>query len=206
MVQASAQTEQLAKTGYLNTHDFETAVKSLFATNPSETIDVFGNLGNLQNGLEKLDGMLSEYRSAPSSDVFRYALGVVHIQKRLLKKNDVLGVIAERLKHAEMQSEHFGFTHDNLVSNIASIYTDTISKFQYRIQVTGNYSYLQQDRVANQVRVLLLSAIRSAMLWRQLGGSRWQFIFYRKDLADACHELLKEAKHMSLNSNRKDIH
>ena len=84
--------------------------------------------------------------------------------------------------------------HDNVVSNIADIYSDTISTFQYRIQVTGNYNYLQQNRVANQVRALLLTAIRSAILWRQLGGSRWQFLFYRKPMLLACRALIAEAK------------
>ncbi len=199
-MQAATQVEQLAKTGYLKTEEFETAVKSLFISEPENTLAVYGsNIAALQTGLEKLDEMLSQYKRAPSTDVFRYGLGVMHIQKRLIRKKQVLGVISERLKHAEIQSEHFGYTHDNLIRNIADIYSDTISKFQYRIQVTGNYNYLQQDRVANQVRTLLLAGIRSATLWRQLGGSRWQFILYRKQILEACHELIKEAKHASMS-------
>lgn len=200
ILQATAQVEQIAKTGYLKTDEFETSVKSLFATNPQDTLDVFGgNIANLQSGLEKLDEMLSQYKRAPSTDIFRYALGVMHIQKRLNRKKGVLGVISDRLEHAAQQSQHFGYTHDNIVSNIADVYSNTISKFQYRIQVTGNYNYLQQDRVANQVRTLLLAGIRAAMLWRQLGGSRWQFILYRGDIIEACHELLKEAKEKSIS-------
>ena len=89
-------------------------------------------------------------------------------------------------------------THDNVVRNIADLYSDTISKFQYRIQVTGNYNYLQQTRVTNQVRTLLLAAIRAALLWRQLGGRSWQFLFYRAELAKATNELIKEAKAQSI--------
>lgn len=199
ILQAATQVEQLAKTGYLKTDEFEVAVKSLFINEPDNTLQVFGgDIGSLQSGLEKLEEMLTQYKRAPSTDIFRYGLGVMHIQKRLSRKKAVLEVISERLDRAQVQSEHFGYTHDNLIRNIADIYSDTISKFQYRIQVTGNYNYLQQDRVANQVRTLLLAGIRSAILWRQLGGTRWQFILYRKDILDACHELLKEAKHASL--------
>jgi len=199
ILQAATQVEEIAKTGYLKTDEFETSVKSLFTVDAENTLAVFGgDISDLRSGLEKLDELISQYKRAPSTDVFRYALGVMHIQRRLASKKDVLGVIAKRLEHAEMQSEHFGYSHDNLISNIADIYSDTISKFQYRIQVTGNYNYLQQTRVANQVRTLLLAGIRASTLWRQLGGSRWQFLFYRKQILEACHELLKEAKDSSM--------
>lgn len=194
LLQACAQVEQLAKTGYLKTDEFETAVNSLHITSPSNVLEVFGSVAALQTGLEKLEHMLSNYRRSPSTDLFRYALGVMHIQKRLAKRPDVLSVIGNRLERAKLQAEHFGPAHDNTVSNIADIYSDTISKFQYRIQVTGNYNYLQQDRVANQVRTLLLAAIRASTLWRQIGGSRWQFIFHRAAILEACHELIREAK------------
>ena len=200
VLQAATQVEQLAKTGYLKTDEFETAIKSLFITDPADTLDVYsGDIAGLQTGLEKLEELLAHYKRAPSTDIFRYGLGVMHIEKRLNRKQKVLSIIAERLERAQLQTDHFGFTHDNLIRNIADIYSDTISKFQYRIQVTGNYNYMQQDRVANQVRTLLLAAIRSAILWRQLGGSRWQFLFYRKHIIEACHELLKEAKHASIS-------
>jgi len=194
LVQACNLVEQLAKTGYLKTAEFETAVNSLFITSPDSTLEVFGSVSSLQTGFEKVEEMLSNYRRSPSTDLFRYALGVMHIQKRLRNRSEVLSVIGNRLERAQHQVSHFGATHDNTVSNIADIYSDTISKFQYRIQVTGNYNYLQQDRVANQVRTLLLAAIRSSTLWRQLGGSRWQFIFQRQELLNQCSDLIREAK------------
>jgi high frequency lysogenization protein len=194
LIQSCAQVEQLAKTGYLNNEEFETSIKSLFVTSPDSAIDVFGDVAYLCTGFEKLELMLNEYHRSLSTDLFRYVFGVMHIQRRLSKRKDILTVIGTRLEQAEMQSEHFGIAHDNLVRNIATIYSDTISKFQYRIQVTGNYTYLQQDRVANQVRTLLLAGIRASTLWRQIGGTRWQFITNRENLLNTCRELQKEAK------------
>lgn len=198
-LQAIVQIERLAKTGYVDSEEFSTSVRTLFVTEPNNALDVYGNVAKLEHGLEALDKLLSNYRQAGTSDLFRYALGVMHIQKRLYRKKEVLNVIAKRLERAQNQVQHFGPTHDNLVRNVADIYSDTISKFQYRIQVTGNYHYLQQDRVAAQVRTLLLAGIRSAILWRQLGGSRWQFFIYRKEILESCHALLKEAKHERLS-------
>jgi high frequency lysogenization protein len=65
------------------------------------------------------------------------------------------------------------------------MYQDTLSKLSFRIQVHGDSRFLQQPQVANQVRAILMSGIRAAMLWRQLGGKRWHLIFKRKALLNA---------------------
>jgi len=36
----------------------------------------------------------------------------------------------------------------------------------------------------------LLAGIRSARLWRQLGGHRWQLLISRRKLLDACKNVL----------------
>lgn len=186
--------EKLAKTGYLNTDEFETAVKSLFEQSPTSSEAVFGGVHQLRNGLEVLEDLLNRHRDPKNADVLRYLLGVMHIQKRLARRSEMLYVIGNRLEKAEAQAQHFNLTHDNVISNIADIYADTISKFQYRIQVTGEYSYLQQPRLASQVRVLLLAAIRAITLWRQMGGSRWQLLIYRSKIVAATQAALEESK------------
>jgi len=190
--QAISLVEQLAKTGYLHTDEFETAINSLLKQVPETTESVFGNVHKLSRGLDVMDELLNHHRDPKNGDLLRYMLGVMHIQKRLARRSEILYVIGNRLKKAEIQVEHFGSTHDNVVSNIADIYTDTISKFQYRIQVTGEHSYLQQPRLASQVRVLLLAAIRAITLWRQVGGSRWQLLIYRGKIDTANKALMHE--------------
>lgn len=51
--------------------------------------------------------------------------------------------------------------------------------------------HLQDSRNADKVRALLLAGIRSAMLWRQLGGRRWQLLFSRRKLLDQLYPLLR---------------
>ncbi len=192
--QAANLVEQLAKTGYLSTDEFETAVNSLLIQSPETTESVYGDVHNLRRGLEALERLLNNHRSPKNADLLRYMLGVMHLQKRLARRSEVLYVIGNRLEKVDAQVQHFGTTHDNVVSNIADIYTDTISKFQYRIQVMGEPAYLQQSRVASQIRALLLAAIRSITLWRQVGGSRWQLLLYRGKITEATEQLLQEAR------------
>ena len=50
------------------------------------------------------------------------------------------------------------------------------------IVVSGKPQYLQYERTTIWMRTLLLSGIRSATLWNQLGGGRFEFMFGRKKI------------------------
>ncbi|MNT00829.1 High frequency lysogenization protein HflD [compost metagenome] len=51
--------------------------------------------------------------------------------------------------------------------------------------VQGNPHYLGQAGVVAEIRALLLAAVRAAVLWRQLGGSYWDFLLSRKAMVEA---------------------
>lgn len=193
IVQQAALVETLAKTGHVNNSEFETAVNALLCQNPGSTIEVFGKLSHLELGLTHLIELLSR-KPTDKKDSVRYVMGIMHLQKQLLKRGDMLEIIASRLSKSQDQNEHFSATHENVVSGLAAIYTDTISQLSFRIQVMGEYNYLQQQRIANQIRALLFAGIRSAVLWRQLGGSRLKIITQRKAILESAKSLLDDAK------------
>jgi Uncharacterized protein involved in purine metabolism len=56
--------------------------------------------------------------------------------------------------------------------------------------VQGNPHYLGRNDVVAEIRALLLAAVRSALLWRQMGGSQWDFLFKRGDMKRAVTALL----------------
>jgi high frequency lysogenization protein len=58
--------------------------------------------------------------------------------------------------------------------------------------ISGEQPYLDNEHNASKVRALLLAGIRSAVLWRQCGGSRWQILLGRKKYVIACDRLLAE--------------
>lgn len=192
--QAAALVEKLATTGYLPKEEFRTCVDSLLQQNPDSTLATYGELWRLKLGLETLVETLGGLRKESSQQCLRYMLGVMHLQQKLNGRKDMLAVIGSRLTQANQQAEHFGSTHDNVIANLAEIYSDTISKFHFRIHVRGEATYLQQQRIANEVRTLLFSGIRSAMLWQQVGGRRWHIIVYRKRLLAQAGELLRQAR------------
>lgn len=187
--------DKLARTGYLNSHDFATSVNSLFEQNPKDVESVFGGAQNVKRGLEVLIDLLKHRRNKQYTTIIGYCLGIFHLQKKLVANKPMLDTVGTRLDRARHQVQHFGVAHENVIANLASIYTDTVSTFPFRIQVIGEYQYLQQQRVANQVRVLLLAAVRSATLWRQVGGNRFQLLLQRTKILSAAEELLKQIKH-----------
>lgn len=195
LFQAAGLVEQLAKTGYLPTDAYQCSIESLFELDPPNTLAVYGGaIKGLDFGLRLLSELLRDGSQAQKrhGDALRYGLGVLHLQKKLSKRRDMLGVIASRLQQAKQQAQHFSTTHDNVIANLGGLYSETISTFRFRIQVTGDYNYLQQQRIAHQVRALLLAAIRSATLWRQLGGNRWQLLLHRKRIAEQVELLLRQ--------------
>jgi len=56
--------------------------------------------------------------------------------------------------------------------------------------VSGEHGHLANPVIAAKVRAALLAGIRSAVLWRQLGGRRWQLLFSRGKIARTAAELL----------------
>ncbi len=194
VVQAALLVEQVAKTGYVQTDAYKCSIDSLLDLNPSSTLAVYGgDVQNLRSGLEGLRDMLAGQHK--HQEALRYALGALHLQKKLAGRKDMLNVVASRINQANNQAEHFSSTHENVIANLANLYSETISTFRFRIQVMGDYNYLQQTRIANQIRALLLAAIRSAMLWRQLGGSRLQLLLKRKAILHCVEELLRSGTH-----------
>ena len=201
LTQALGLVHSLATTGYLNTKSFETCLTSLFITDPEQTLDVYGgDIGQLEKGFEQLKNLISQRTNPAHKHIIQYAVGINTLTKRLLKDKTMLNKISARLDEAKKQSQHFGdLNHDNVIANIADIYSSTISTYSYRIQVKGEHSYLHQKRVADQIRTLLLVAIRAAILWRQNGGSPFNLVFNGGKLLAATEELLEQSKKANLS-------
>jgi high frequency lysogenization protein len=192
--QASALVQQVAQTGQCADSSLETCIRSLFATDPANTLDVYGGeLRDLREGLATLSSVLSKQTRQQDIEVLRYALNLINLEAKLRRNKDMLDVIGSRIDQARHTASHFGYTHPNLIANLGSVYTDTISTFRMRIQVSGQPTILQREENAAKVRALLLAGIRSAVLWHQTGGRRWQLIFNRRKVIGIAAELAEKA-------------
>ncbi|WCE28579.1 high frequency lysogenization protein HflD [Vibrio sp. SCSIO 43137] len=186
--QAVALVQQVAKNGDCDRDAFETSIKAILNTSPSSTLDVFGHESNLKLGLEC---MVKGIDSTPSgSEITRYIISLMALERKLDEKRDAMAKLGDRIQMAERQQEHFDLFDEQMISNIASIYLDVISPIGPRIQVSGTPSVLQQTSNQQKVRALLLSGIRSTVLWRQVGGKRRHMVFGRKKMVEQAQILL----------------
>ncbi|HFQ5123544.1 TPA: high frequency lysogenization protein HflD [Vibrio vulnificus] len=188
MCQAVALVKQIARNGHCDQDAFETSIKAILNTNPANTLDVFGNESQLKLGLECL---VKGIDSTPTgSEVTRYLISLMALERKLMGRNDAMSQLGDRIQMVQRQTEHYDLFEEQMISNVASIYLDVISPIGPRIQVTGTPTVLQQTSNQHKVRALLLSGIRSAVLWRQVGGRRRHLIFGRKKMVEQAQILL----------------
>lgn len=194
LFQAAHLVEQLAKTGQANENDFRTCIESLFQTNPNAIEDIYGGCkSNVKLGFREVRFLTDgKQRTGSSPDVMRYALGILHLEKKLRKNRAMMAKMSGGIEQAKRQLDHFHSSHENLIANLSGLYQETLSTFRFRIHVTGNAQHLRNPATANKIRALLLCAVRSAILWRQMGGRRWQFLFQRNKINKATLQALKE--------------
>ncbi|MCZ4322706.1 high frequency lysogenization protein HflD [Pseudomonas anguilliseptica] len=184
--------DKMARTGQIGEPAVACMINSLLVRDPKDTLDVYGGDDlNLRDGYRALVSALERDPASLQRDPLRYALALLALERQLDKRGDMLQVMGSRLDQVQQQVEHFGPTHENVISNCASLYQDTISTFRQRIQVQGDMRHLQQTNNAAKIRALLLAGIRSARLWRQLGGHRWQMVFSRSKLLKELYPLLR---------------
>jgi high frequency lysogenization protein len=188
--EAASLVDRLARTGQISESSMGCMLGSLLVRDPQNTLDVYGGDDlNLRDGYRALLNVLGRDSSTLQREPLRYALAMTALERQLAKRDDLLTLIGSRLEQIQNQVGHFGLTHDNVVASFGSLYEDTLSTFRQRIQVHGEMRYLQQSGTAAKVRALLLAGIRSARLWRQLGGHRWQLVFSRGKLLRELRDL-----------------
>ena len=181
--QASKLVYDLATTGKVDELAYQTCINSLFIDNPASTLAVYGNeVNNIQVGVKTLLSQMgsSDAEEVRNLEITRYALNLILLERSLIKEDGALGKIAKTLETAKSQRAHFDDWHENVIASIARAYTENVSQLNPRIMVKGQHGHLQKPQNANKIRALLLAGIRSALLWRQVGGSRWGLLWNRK--------------------------
>jgi len=194
--QACQLVDSHARLGSGNPRELETAIHSLLQQNPASTEAVYGGLANLETGLDTLAKVLAKPRDPATAQLLRYVLGVLHIARKIHRNGAMLNAIGEGIARAGKQAETFGASHANVIANIADLYQNTISTLSFRIQVSGVASNLQQPSIAARIRCLLFAAVRSAILWQQLHGSRLQLMIRREAILALTRDLHREARRL----------
>lgn len=190
ILQAISQVQHLARQGESDEQALTASLKTILVTEPEGIRDVYPEKDQLATGYKLILNQLGDSQKK-DVETTRYLVGVLALERKLTRSANGLGMLSERINQVHRQLAHFAITDEQVLANFASIYSDIISNLGPKLQITGNPSCLQRPLVQQKIRSLLLAAMRSAVLWRQLGGKRRHLVLARKAVLDAATYSIK---------------
>ncbi|MGH8055305.1 MAG: high frequency lysogenization protein HflD [Stenotrophomonas sp.] len=190
IAQALQQVRRIAETGHSENAIVRTAMDSVMRIDAGSPGAVYGSPTQVEAGLR----LLRDYfRNQGKDDLLpRLALSVMQLERRFVREDATVDKVTAGIERAAKRAQELGdSSHPDVLSALGSLYADTISQLKPKIMVQGNPHYLGQAAVVSEIRALLLAAVRSAVLWRQLGGSYMDFLFSRKKMLEAIESRLR---------------
>ena len=180
LIQCTNQVHMIARQGKWNNPVASTCIHSLFQLEPDSVVDVYSEIHALRPGLQHLKQLLMKSVDQADVEVTRYALTLMHIEQKLRKHSQIMDRIRAGLYAIKNEFDISRIDSHELLARIAAVYVDTVSTIPPKVKVEGSREYLMQEVNTHRVRTMLFAGIRSAVLWHQLGGTRWKLFFQRK--------------------------
>lgn len=178
---------QIANTGKVDIDLYKTCINSILTEDDETAESLYGSLAALKVGLRSMMYQLGNGRLTPDGatkdmEATRYALSLIHLEKRLDSNPDIFKALIEGIEKTQKKLDHFDLEHENITASLADVYSNTISELGPKIIVKGDQNHLSNPKNASKIRALLLAGIRAALLWRQAGGNRWKLLLERGKL------------------------
>lgn len=175
IVLAARRTHSLANGESVQDSDIEPLFASTLRTDAESVSEVFGH--DLSAYADGIDAAIRVLRRPPKPliPVLRYAITIIDVTRSLSRFPNIAERLQQRLEAIKDSSDS---------NALAAAYKATLSTLPMRIQVTGSPDHLAKEAVASQIRAVLLSGVRFAWLWQQLGGRRWHLVFGRGKIRD----------------------
>lgn len=189
--QAALLVKKIAETGNADESAVFATINSLYQIDAPDVPSIYGNINSLKYGLLELEKFCNRSESYKSVDITRYAFSLMYLERKLKSDSSRKTTLSRRMTQAISQAKYFSSTHPTVISSLASIYIDIFGTINFKIKVLGRANLLTRTDIADKVRALLLAGIRSAVLWRQVGGNRLQLIFSRNKIQLIAKEFLK---------------
>ena len=186
LVQALKQVRRIADTGQADASVLATALDSVFRIDADSPEAVYGTTGDLRPGLL----LLRDYLGNRNKDeaLPRLALAVLQIERKFVRDGAMARRVHDGIVATQPLAGQLGSSHPDVLAALGKLYSDTISNLRPKVMVQGNPHYLGQNDIVSEIRALLLAALRSAVLWRQMGGSLLDFLVARRRMVAAIED------------------
>ncbi|MFI4969319.1 MAG: high frequency lysogenization protein HflD [Lysobacterales bacterium] len=190
VLQACRLVHEIATRGSADAAVVQSSLASVFRIDADSAADVFGGLAGVRNGLETL---LAQFEGERDLALTRLVLGVLRLERRLARNPRVLRELRSGIEGIQRQVDHFGGANATVQARLADLYVATLSQLRPRVIVHGNPIHLAKPQLVEQIRALLLAAVRAAVLWRQVGGGQIRLLIRRRQYAMLARGLLSRS-------------
>jgi high frequency lysogenization protein len=186
--QACRMVHELATRGVAEAASAEASLASIFRIDAESTADVFGGISGVRLGLEQMIAQLDD--GGRDLAFTQLVLNVLRIARRLERETVVRTRLRSGIEAIEPDAHALGLLHTDVQARLAALYCDTLSHLRPRVIVHGNPAHLGNPREVEQIRAMLLAAVRAAVLWRQVGGGQFRLLLRRREYAMLARGLL----------------
>lgn len=188
LLQSLKLVRQMADTGHVDGGQQRAVLDSVFRIDAPSASGVYGGVEQVRTGLRLLRDYLSNSPGDPSLP--KLGMAVMQIERKFSGDDALADALLRGLRALDANAQQHGSVHPDVIHRLGQLYAEHISPLRPKVIVHGNPHYLQQAGVVAEIRALLLAALRAAVLWRQMGGTLWDFVFSRRAMLATADELL----------------
>ncbi len=213
-IQALSIVHEVATEGKFDEELAKPLFQALITYSPDDTLSAYGGQSRaLHYGIKQLKEMFGDNLNR---DIAQYLLSVLTIELKLVRSTNMRQLLQAELQRIAAQIENasrFGsleldedddegenfarettqtsalLTSREVIGELAMLYKQTASQTEPRIMIKGNHQFLQQEVSANQIRALLLAALRGAAFFRHYGGKRFDLMMKRHQYVEILNGL-----------------
>ena len=195
MLQAATLVNQLARSDSFDRTALHAATYSLIKLESDSIDELYGGPFGIDLGLRTMARLFPTRPDSEAREIYQYAAGTHQLAMKLEKLQKTAGIIHSELatlgeRFAEFEETDSEEKDMALQSELADLYSRTVSFMSPRIIVQGSSGRLQDPVTVSRVRTALFSGIRAAFMWHQFGGRRIHLLFSRGRYAALARSLV----------------
>lgn len=174
----------IARSGMIAEDSLTGCLEGIFVTNPENTLDVYRSGNGVRTGLRLLHEIIGEMNFGQHGDTIQYALALIALERKLQQRKELLRQIGAGIEAIQehISINNLAISSEEVVERLSRLYEETAGTLEPRIRIHGLQKHLQNSANTCRIRALLLAGLRSAVLWRQLDGSKSQWVLGRGKL------------------------
>ena len=191
LFQACGQIQKVARTGAGDPQACAVLIRALIITDPGEVDDIY-RPDALAPGFRQLVSSLTtaiEDRNTHTVEITKTAFKLITLEQAIERNQAVFDRLGHSIDQLRISVLSECPDYENAAADViltpgfireyAKLYQSLISPNFPNLIIYGEEAYLRIQDNQDQIRALLLAAIRAIVLWRQVGGRRRYFIFRR---------------------------